>query len=232
MPFDIFRRKPKAAPPGEPGRAAGPTGSAPQTGGAASGAPGAERRGRPIPLDGFTEEWHLSGTMWIEGRLSDALNRREAIALDEVVWAPADGSALPEPAPGLRTVDPYDLILVLSGPESNPELSDEQRAAFKVRKVPFDIAIEAPPFRVIGTVYLHPGTEPERLMERAADMFVVITDAVALVGDREVAVDQDAIMVNRFYLRGVKQVDKRTREPVKPLPGQPLGGTSWQDRSR
>ncbi len=228
MPFDFLRRKPKQAPAADTRQ--GPTGA--PSGAPGAGAEGGERRGRPIPLDAYTEEWHLTGTMWIEGRLSDALNRREAIALDEVMWSPADGTGAPEPAPGIRTVDPYDLILVLSGPESIPNLSDEQRAAFKVRKVPFDIAVEAPPFRIVGTVYLNPGTEPERLMERASDMFVVVTDAVALAGDHEIAADLDAIMINRFYLRGVQQVDKRTGEPVKPLPGQPLGGTSWQDRSR
>jgi hypothetical protein len=40
------------------------------------------------------------------------------------------------------------------------------------------------------------------------------------------------ILVNRFYLRGVTQVDKRTGEAPATLPGGPLGGTSWQDRSR
>jgi hypothetical protein len=170
--------------------------------------------------------------MWVKGRLSDALNRREAIPLSEVTWAPTDGSAGPEPAPGIKSVDPYDLILVLAGPATLPELSEEQRAAYKVRKVPFDIAVEAPPFRVVGTVYLHPGTEPERLMERASDMFVAITDAAATIGGRELVGDEDTILVNRFYLRGVQQVDRRTGEPVKPLPGQPLGGTSWQDRAR
>ena len=42
----------------------------------------------------------------------------------------------------------------------------------------------------------------------------------------------DVILVNRFYLRGVIQVDKRTGEPHQRLPGAPMGGTSWQERSR
>jgi hypothetical protein len=37
--------------------------------------------------------------------------------------------------------------------------------------------------------------------------------------------------VNRFYLRGVEQVDKRTGVKPLKLPGQPLGGINWQDRS-
>ena len=42
----------------------------------------------------------------------------------------------------------------------------------------------------------------------------------------------DAILVNRFYLRGVEQIDRRTGEQPQKLPGSPLGGISWQDRSR
>ena len=42
----------------------------------------------------------------------------------------------------------------------------------------------------------------------------------------------DAILVNRFYLRGLEQIDRRTGERPQPLPGQPLGGISWRDRSR
>jgi hypothetical protein len=37
--------------------------------------------------------------------------------------------------------------------------------------------------------------------------------------------------VNRFYLRGVEQVDKRTGLKAQKLPGAPLGGITWQDRS-
>ena len=36
----------------------------------------------------------------------------------------------------------------------------------------------------------------------------------------------DAILVNRFYLRGVEQIDRRTGEQPQKLPGAPLGGTS------
>jgi hypothetical protein len=42
----------------------------------------------------------------------------------------------------------------------------------------------------------------------------------------------DVVLVNRFYLRGVDQIDKRTGERPQKLPGRPLGGVSWQDRSR
>ena len=42
----------------------------------------------------------------------------------------------------------------------------------------------------------------------------------------------DAILVNRFFLRGVEQVDRATGERPQKLPGQPLGGISWQTTTR
>jgi hypothetical protein len=181
----------------------------------------------------MTEEWHLVGTMEVAGRLSDVLNKREAIPLTDVRWAPLDESAGFSPAPGLKSVDPYDLILVLAGEASLPPLTDAEKAAHKVHKIAYDVALEAPPFRIIGTVYLYPGSEPGRLLDRATEMFVPVVEAVAWLGDRQVTDPEvDTILVNRFYLRGVEQVDKRTGERHQKLPGAPLGGVSWQDRSR
>jgi hypothetical protein len=192
--------------------------------------------GRPIrtgvAFDGVTEEWRLVGRMSVDGRLSDALNKRESIAIHDVQWAPIDGSGPLVDAPGLKSVDPYDLILVLAGEGSMPELSDTERAAHRIHKVAYDVALDAPPFRVIGTVFLHPGSEPDRLLDRATEMFVPVIEAVAMLGDQQVGdPDVDTVLVNRFYLRGVEQVDKRTGLKAQKLPGAPLGGITWQDRS-
>jgi hypothetical protein len=187
----------------------------------------------PIAFDGLSEEWRLVGYMQVEARLSDVLNRREQIPISDMQWAPIDGSEPFSPAPGLKSVDPYDLIIVLAGEDSLAPLSDEEKAAHKVHKVGYDVALEVPPFRLIGTVFLHPGSEPDRLMDRATEMFIPVTDAVALLGEQQINDPTiDVILVNRFYLRGVSQVDKRTRTRVQPLPGLPLGGTTWTDKSR
>jgi hypothetical protein len=219
VPFGFLKKKggvaadPKAAASGPPGR------------GLHSGT------ARGVAFSALTEDWRLAGRMQIAGRLSDALNKREAIAITDVDWGPPDSATL-EPAPGLKSVDPYDLILVTSGEDSLPPLTDSERSALKVHKVAYDVALEVPPFRVIGTVYLHPGSEPDRLMERSTEMFVAVVEATARLGDTVVTdPDVDVILVNRFYLRGVQQIDKRTGEVPQKLPGQPLGGTSWQDRS-
>ena len=217
MPFDFLKRRKEPA-PASPGSAAGGTRSGPA--------------GRGVPFDGLTEEWRIVGLMHIAGRLSDAINKREPITISDVQWAPIDGSEALQPAPGLQAVDPYDLIIVLAGEATLPPLSDSEREAHKVHKIAYDVALEVPPFRVVGTVFLYPGSEPERLLDRATEMFVPVVEAVAYLADRPLVEATDAILVNRFYLRGIEQVDKRTGERHQKLPGAPLGGVSWQDRSR
>ncbi len=211
MPFDRFRRRKK-----------------PPESGAATGA--GARPGRGVSFDGLTEEWRIVGKMHIPGRLSDALNQREAVPISDVLWAPADGSEPMTEASGLKTVDPYDLIMVMAGEESLPPLSDTERTAYKVHKIAYDVALEVPPFRALGTVYLYPGSEPDRLLDRATEMFVPLVDATAYLGDLALGESMDAILVNRFYLRGVEQIDRRTGERHQRLPGAPLGGVSYSDR--
>jgi hypothetical protein len=197
VPRNFLRRnKPEPAPP-VPTQAAAPA----QVRASRSG----------TAFDGLTEEWRLLGRMSIEGRLSDALNKREAIEIAEVKWAPIDGSEPLSNAPGLRSVDPYDLILVLAGEGSLPEFTDDERAAHRIHKVAYEVALEAPPFRVMGTVFMHPGSDPDRLLDRSTEMFLAVVDAVAMLGDERVSdANVDTILVNRLYLRGVEQIDKRT----------------------
>ncbi len=217
MPFGFLRRRPPSGPPAP----------------AAGSGPALPEGSRGVAFDALTEEWRLVGTMHIAGRLSDALNRRETIAISDVRWAPIADPVSLAPVPGLKAVDPYDLIVVFAGPDSVPAMTEAEREAHRVHKVPYDVALEAPPFRVVGTISLYPGTEPDRLLDRATEMFVPATDAYVFVAGRELEWARgQTVLVNRFYLRGIEQIDRRTLERVVPLPGQPLGGTSWRDRSR
>ncbi len=205
MPFGFLKRG-RSPDEGRPGDAPG-RGS------------GAGRRG--APFHGLTEDWRLSGRMEIEGRLSDVLNRREAIAITDVMWAPLDGSAEPTPAPGLERVDPFDLIVVFAGEGSLPPLTESERAAHRLHKVSYDVALEVPPFRVVGTVYLFPGSDPDRLLDRSTELFIPVTEAVLLLEDRPVGgAGAEVVLVNRSYLRGVQQVDQRTVEASRALAGR------------
>ena len=214
MPFGFLKRRHHDE---VPGAASGKPGAA-----ASSAAPRAIIRG--VAFTALTEDWRLHGRMQIAGRLWDALNHREAISIAEVTWGATDAATL-DPAPGLKSVDPYDLILVTSGEDSMPPLSETERAALKVHKVPYDVVLEVPPFRVFGTVFLHSGSEPEGLLARSTEMFLPVVDAVARLGDVEVNdPDVDVILVNRYYLRGVAQVDKHAKPRDVPPSGDAAGG--------
>jgi hypothetical protein len=181
----------------------------------------------------MTEDWRLVGRMLVKGRLSDALNRREPIELSDVRWAPMDGSEALAAAPGLKSVDPYDLVLVIAGGDSLPAMSDSERSAHKVHKVTYEVGLEVPPYRVIGTVMLYPGYDPDRLLERSNEMFVAVINATATMGGQTVSpAGTDVILVNRAYLRGVEQIDARTGERYEKLPGGSLGGAQWSDKTR
>jgi hypothetical protein len=213
VPFDFLKRK-----------------KAPD---AAKAPAAAASKAQGLAFDGLTEDWRLTGRMMIEGRLSDALNKREPIDIVSVQWGPVDGSEPMVAAPGLKTVDPYDLVIVVAGDDSIPEMSEEGRTAHRVHKVSYEVAIEVPPYRVVGTVYLHPGSEPDSLLSRSSEMFVPIVEATATMGERSVGPETaSAVLVNRQYIRGVEQVDVRTGERHQKLPGASMGGTNWTDRAR
>ncbi len=213
MPFDFLRRK----------KDAGATAPAARSVGSGPG----------VPFEAMTEDWRLVGYMVVDGRLSDALNRREPIALADMRWAPMDGSDEPSAAPGLKSVDPYDLVLVMAGQDSRPAMTEAERSAHKVHKVTYEVGLEVPPYRVIGTVMLYPGYEPVRLLERSKEMFVAVINATATMAGRTVsAPGTDVILVNRAYLRGVEQIDARTGERYEKLPGGSLGGAQWSDKTR
>jgi hypothetical protein len=214
VPFDFMRKK-KEPPPAEP--AVAPPVAAPEG----------------VLFEGMTEDWRLVGRMHVKGRLSDALNRREPIQLSDMRWAPMDGSEALAAAPGLKSVDPYDLVLVIAGGDSLPAMTDSERSAHKVHKVTYEVGLEVPPYRVIGTVMLYPGYDPERLLERSNEMFVAIINATAtMAGETITPAGTDVILVNRAYLRGVEQIDARTGERYEKLPGGSLGGAQWSDKAR
>jgi hypothetical protein len=217
VPFDFLRRKKESS--DEPAVPTAPTQLV-------AAGPG-------IPFEGMTEDWRLVGRMLVDGRLSDALNKREPIALADVSWAPMDGSDQLAPAPGLKSVDPYDLVLVIAGENSLPAMTDAERSAHKIHKVTYEVGLEIPPYRVIGTVMLYPGYEPERLLDRSNEMFVAVTNATATMSGQTVSPPEtDVILVNRAYLRGVEQIDARTGERYEKLPGGSMGGAQWSDKTR
>ena len=73
MPFDFLKRKKPASEE---------SASSTSTSGAGASAGGG------YSFEGLTEDWRLVGRMTIDGRLSDVLNKRDPIPIDDVMWAP------------------------------------------------------------------------------------------------------------------------------------------------
>ena len=87
MPFGFLKRSKTADAAGAPGSPGGAAGSP----GGAAAADHTRLRGGPVrgvAFTALTEDWRLHGGMEISGRLSDALNKREAIAITDVSWGP------------------------------------------------------------------------------------------------------------------------------------------------
>lgn len=163
---------------------------------------------------GFTDEWRLEGIMLIDGRAWDALNRRQPIAIAEVSWAPLDGSSALEPASGLRSMDPYDLVVAIAVPADSASGPDILRGA----TAPVDVVLDCPPLRLVGTVRLRPGEGPDSLLLSQAELFVPVGGAVAFLERRPLPVPPaDLVLVNRAYLRDVREIDARTMEAIRPL---------------
>lgn len=207
MPFGFLKRRPQEGPAA--------------TGGPAPEMPAADSRApRRISVEAFTDEWRLRGSLVLVGRLIDALNLGEALAVEDVTWAPVDGSSGFEPAPGIKSLDPYEVVLVLATAETLGPMTDDERRAHVVHKIRFDVAVEAPPYRILGTVRLRPGNAPEGLFDRGAGMFFAMTEPVVELGGAPIDLGgaTDAVLVNRFYMRGIGQVDRVTGMAVEPLP--------------
>ena len=117
----------------------------------------------------------------------------------------------------------------VAGETSLPTMSTDEAAAHRIHKVAYDLLLEAPPYRIIGTVNLYPGTDPSRLLDRSSEMFVPVTHARASLGERVIGTDANVILVNRLYLRGVEQVDRSTGEVASPLPDMSTGAKETDD---
>lgn len=156
-------------------------------------------------LRAWTEDLYVSGFISGWGRLSDALNQREPLRIEQArVHGLRSASWLPRPD-GRLVVDPFDLEFVLGYPIAR---SDAERDAKRVHKVRFPVLIEGQDFEVIGTMHIFPGNAPEYATHRSGQLFLPITEPSVrrnqrLVSDRYT----DVALVNRYAIRRIRQLD-------------------------
>ena len=158
-----------------------------------------------LALRAWTEDLYVSGFIYGWVRLSDALNQREPLRVEQArVHGLRSASWLPR-ADGQLVVDPFDLEFVLGYPLARTEAEHDARRIHKVR---FPVLIEGQDFEVTGTMHVFPGNAPEYATHRSGQLFLPITEASVtrnqrLVSDRYT----DVALVNRYAIRRIRQLD-------------------------
>lgn len=157
-------------------------------------------------LRGYTEVHYISGFVRSPDRLSDVLNRREPVVIEDAILVPLEAPISAAERRERLVVDPFEFDLILGG--RLPERPASERAARRIFKVRYPVRIEGTNFEVVGTIHLFPGTAPEFATYHMASLFLPVTQPTArragrLVSDPGV----DVVLVNRHSIRRIRQLD-------------------------
>ena len=143
-------------------------------------------------------------------KLADALEKRAAIPVDNAQQGSNDLSAPLVPAGGVRSIDPYDVTIVMPAEDGEPVVSDADHEAWTKFRVSYDVTLEAAPFKVSGILLLLPSVDPYSLTERGTELFLPVFSPAVLVGGVPVRdVPRDAILMNRSHIRRVSASMRR-----------------------
>jgi hypothetical protein len=162
-------------------------------------------RRRPSHVIVLTEDGRIDA-MLVQGgvKLAAALEKRGAINVSNAQRGGCDGGAL-MPAHGLKTIDPYDVTIAMPAEDGEPAVSDADRDAWQKFRQTYTATIDAPPYKVTGTLLLLPSQDPMSLTERGTELFLaVFSPTVELLGATLKDIPRDSILVNRSHIRRVK----------------------------
>ncbi len=161
------------------------------------------RRGNPGHFVALTEDGRIDATI-NNAKFADALEKRMSMAVSNTMEGPADGSRPPVASPGFKSVDPYDLTIVMAAPDGVAPINEADREAWSKFRLTYDAVMEATPFRITGVLLLLPSIDPSMLMERGTELFLPVFQPIIQMGAVPVRdVPRDVVLVNRSHLRRV-----------------------------
>jgi hypothetical protein len=141
--------------------------------------------------------------------LAEALERRGAIRVNDVLQGTNDGSSPLTPAPNIKSIDPRTVIIAMSAADAEPAVSAADLEAWHNWRVAYQVTFEATPFKVAGTVLLLPSQDPFLLAEQGAGLFLPVFRPAVEVGEMTLTdVRHDVILVNRSHLRRVSRATR------------------------
>ncbi len=163
---------------------------------------GMMRKGQPGHFIALTEDGRIDATC--NGKFAEILEKRMAIQVSNAMESPVDGSRPPAPAAGLKSVDPYDLTVVMAAGDGMPPVSPADKEEWARWRMSYDVVLDATPFRITGTMLLFPSIDPMSLKERGTELFVPVFNPTVQVNGVPVRdVPKDVVLVNRSHLRRV-----------------------------
>jgi hypothetical protein len=159
---------------------------------------------RPGHFVALTEDGRIDAVLAQGGgKLAGLLEKRAPININTIFRGPNDGTNMAAVA-GAKSVDPYDISVVMPASDGDPVVSDADKDAWTRFRVAYDVTLEATPFRVTGVLYLLPSQDPLALTERGSELFVPVFEPMVQCGAMTlVDVPHDAILVNRSHIRKV-----------------------------
>lgn len=168
-------------------------------------------RKRPAHFVALTEDGRIDAMLSQGGvKIADLLEKRSAIPVNNARQGANDLSAPLVPAGGIKSIDPYDVTIVMPAEDGEPVVSDADRQVLSKFRVAYDVTLEATLFKVTGILMLLASTDPYSLTERGTELFLPVFAPVVFVGASPVRdVPRDAILINRSHLRRVNAVMRR-----------------------
>ena len=168
-------------------------------------------RRRPGHFVALSEDGRIDATLSQNGiKLADALEKRAAIPVNNAQQGANDLSTPLGPAGGVKSIDPYDVTIVMPALDGEPVVSDADREVWSRFRVAYDVTLEAAPFKVSGVLLLLPSADPYSLTERGTELFLPVFAPVVSVGGVAVRdVPGDAVLMNRSHVRRVNATMRR-----------------------
>lgn len=166
-------------------------------------------RKKPGHFVALTEDGRIDAVLAQNVKLADALEKRAAIPVNNAQQGPNDGASL-APANGVKSVDPYDITIAMPAADGEPVVSDADHDAWGRFRMSYDVTIEAPPFKVSGTLLLLPSQDPMSLTERGTELFLaVFNPSVTANGMAIKDTPRDSVLINRSHIKRVNATMRR-----------------------
>jgi hypothetical protein len=162
-------------------------------------------RRRPAHFVALTATGRIDAMLVQGGKLAVALEKRGLINVNSAHLGSCDGSEPLAPALGLKAVDPTDVTIAMPAEDGEPAVSDADREAWLRWRVSYNVAIDAPPYKITGSLLLRPSQDPYALTEPCSESFLpVFNPTVEFLGMTLRDTPRDSILVNRSHMKRAK----------------------------